>query len=590
MTLVGGPAASLMHAASGSDRAVLLEAERFADKGGWTLDSQFFDELGFAYLLAHGLGKPVANATTRLTFPQRGRYWLWVRTKNWVPGDWQAPGRFEVRVDGQSVGQTFGTQPGWHWHKAGPIEITDRAATIELADMTGFDGRCDAIYFSQDADDEPPNDPAKLSAWRRRQAGMPDTPAQRRAFDVVIVGGGLAGCGAALAAHEQGLQVALIQDRPMFGGNASSEIRVHTLGLPGKRKDILSRIDTGHYPNGSPKAKKAQKKRQREMDKAANVHQFLGHSMYAVHTKGKQIQSVDAYEFETGKARRFEAPVFIDCTGDGWLGYRAGAEFRYGRESRHEFNEGWQRHGELWSPEKPDNWVMGSSVLWRSEQADRPVSFPDVPWAMPVANNHEATSGEWYWEYSANDVHQINDAEHVRDHMLRAIYGSFANAKKHPKNARKQLTWVSHLIGKRESRRLMGDYIYTMNDALDNRPFEDTVVTESREVDVHYQRVRRGFPVDFIAKAMYRKPKKQYYYVPFRCLYAKDVDNLMMAGRCFSCSHVGLGGPRVMRTCGQMGVATGFAASLCLKHKATPRKVGQQHIRELRTLCGYDQG
>ena len=580
----------LLKASSGESKSVLIEAERFADKGGWIVDSQFFDELGFAYLLAHGLGQPVANAKTQVTFPEPGQYWMWVRTKNWVPGDWDAPGRFAVRVDGQSVGETFGTRSGWHWHQAGPIQISKTKATVELADLTGFDGRCDAIYFSKSADDAPPNDPEPLRQWRRRKVGMPDTPEDRRRFDVVIVGGGLAGCGAALAAHEQGLQVALIQDRPVFGGNASSEIRVHTLGLPGKRKDILSRIDTAHYPNGSPKAKKAQQKRQREMDKAERVHSFLGHSMYAVHSQGSEVRSVDAFEFETGQTRRFEAPMFIDCTGDGWLGYWAGVDFRYGRESRHEFDEGWDRYGELWSPEKPDDRVMGSSVLWRSTEADRAVSFPAVPWAMPVAKDHEATNGEWYWEYSANDLHQVNDAEQIRDHMLRAIYGSFANAKKHPKNARKQLEWVSHLVGKRESRRLMGDYIYTMNDALENRQFDDAVVTEKREVDVHYQRVRRGFPVDFIAKAMFRKPKKEYYHVPFRCLYAKNMDNLMMAGRCFSCSHIGLGGPRVMRTCGQMGVATGFAAALCLKYDATPRQVGQQHLRELRKLCGYNQG
>jgi hypothetical protein len=588
LTLVGLGGSSLA-AAPGGGRSLLLEADRFDDKGGWTLDSQFFDELGFAYLLAHGLGEPVENAKTTTTFPEPGRYWVWVRTKDWVPGDWQSPGRFEVRVDGRSVGTTFGTRSGWGWQKAGPIEVANRQATVELVDLTGFDGRCDAIYFSKDSDDAPPNDRAALTKWRRRQAGMPDTPSERRSFDAVVVGGGLAGCAAALAAHEQGLQVALIQDRPVLGGNASSEIRVHTLGIPGRRKDILSRIDTGHYPNGAPQAKQAEEKRHREMNAAKNVHQFRGNSVYAVHAQGRTIQSVDAFAFETGQARRFEAPVFIDCTGDGWLGYWAGVEYRYGRESKHEFNEGWDRHGELWSPDEADNRVMGSSVLWRSYDADGPAPFPDVPWAMPVAKDHTATSGEWYWEYSANDVHQIKDAEQVRDHMLRAIYGSFANAKKRPQNARKKLEWVSHLVGKRESRRLMGDYIYTMHDALEGRDFDDAVVTEKREVDVHYQRVRRGHPVDFIAKAMYRKPKKRYYHVPFRCLYSKDMDNLMMAGRCFSCSHIGLGGPRVMRTCGQMGVATGFAAALCLKHDTTPRGVYERHLEELRALAGYGQ-
>lgn len=588
LALIGGPrlwAGTSTNETAGT--SLFLEAEHFSEKGGWKVDSQFMDELGFSYLLAHGLGEPVANARANAVFPQPGQYHLWVRTKNWVPGEWDPPGRFEVLVNGEAVDTVFGTKPGWAWQEAGPITIENPEATVELRDLTGFDGRCDALYFSMDGNDVPPNDTASLPRWRRQKLGRPDVPQETHNFDVVIVGGGITGCAAALAAESKGLQVALIQDRPVLGGNASSEIRVHTIGIRGKRDDILKKIDTPHYPNGSPKAKKAEKKRHEAMNAAKGIHQFLGHSVYGVEKDGKQIESVEAIEVESGITRRFKAPNFIDCTGDGWLGFWAGVAYRYGRESRYEFDEGWDRHGELWSPQKPDNWVMGSSVLWRSENIDRRAPFPDVPWAMPVAKEHNAVSGEWYWEYSDNEVHQIHDAEHVRDHMLRAIYGSFANSKKHPKNARRKLTWVSHLIGKRESRRLMGDYIYTMNDALENRDFPDTVVTEKREVDVHYQRVRRGHPVDFLAKAMFRKPKKEYYHVPFRCLYAKDMDNLMMAGRCFSCSHIGLGGPRVMRTCGQMGVAVGFASVLCREHNKTPREVGQEHIAELRNLCGY---
>ncbi|HLR33597.1 MAG TPA: FAD-dependent oxidoreductase, partial [Fodinibius sp.] len=335
-------------------------------------------------------------------------------------------------------------------------------------------------------------------------------------------------------------------------------------------------------------AKQAEQKRHRNMEAAENVDLYLGHSVYEVNTEGKQIQSVDALELETGIRRRFSAPVFIDSTGDGWIGYWAGADYRYGRESRHEFDEGWEQHGDLWSPDKPDNRVMGSSVLWRTVERDEPVQFPDVPWTKPVAKSHKAMKGTWHWEYSDNDMHQVDNAEDIRDHMLRAIYGSFANAKKEPKHARMDLEWVSHLVGKRESRRLMGDYIYTMNDAAQSRKFPDTVVTEERSIDVHYQRKLRGLSVDFLAEAMFMKPKDGEYYLPFRSLYSKDISNLMMAGRCFSCSHIGLGGPRVMNTCGQMGVAVGYAAHLCLENNTTPRGVGKNHISELRQLCGYD--
>ena len=408
---------------------------------------------------------------------------------------------------------------------------------------------------------------------------------EEHAFDVVIVGGGMTGCGAALAARSQGLNVALIQDRPLFGGNASEEIRVHTEGIHGKGENILKTLDTVHYPNGDAKATLDQEKREATM-KQSGTKRFAHHMAIGLGKEGDKIVSVEAREVTTGIIKRFKAPVFIDATGDGWLGHWAGAETRYGRESHTEFGEAWDKHGDLWSPEKPDNRVMGSSVLWNSEKTNERSTFPKVPWALPVANKHEAIQGEWQWEYSHNDLNQVDDAERIRDHMLRAIYGSFANAKKRPKNATVALKWVAHITGKRESRRIMGDHIYTMGDMAESREFPDAVVEEKRNVDSHYQIKLKGAPVDFLSEALFYRTKL--YFIPFRSLYSKDIANLMMAGRCFSCSHIGLCGPRVMNTCGQMGIATGYAAALCKKHGVSPRDVGKRHIKELRTLVGYE--
>jgi len=567
---------------------VLVEAASFAERGGWKLDTQHYQQMGGCYLLAHGMGKPVANARTTVTIPQPGTWHVWVRTRDWCPGDWKAPGRFKVHIHGAPLEPDFGAEgEKWHWQAGGTVAIASPGAVeVELEDLTGFDGRCDAIYFSREASPHLPNDDlVEFAAWKDRLGGRVGKDIEEQAFDVVIVGGGIAGCAAALAAKLKGLKVALIQDRPLFGGNASEEIRVHTIGIPGKAEEILKTIDTPHYPNGHADAKIAQAKREATMA-ASGVDCFTQHIAIGLEKDGDTIASVEAREVATGNIRRFRAPVFIDATGDGWLGYWAGADHRYGREARTEFGEAWEQHGDLWSPATPDNRVLGTSVLWNSEQTGERSDFPDVPWAMPVAKGNSAIAGEWYWEYSAQEVHQIKDAEWIRDHMLRAIYGSFASAKKDPKNATVALKWVAYVAGKRESRRLMGDYIYTLADMTQRRQFPDTVVTERRAVDLHHQLAVTGSKYDFLSKALYHKTDGDYY-VPFRCLYSRNIANLMMAGRCFSCSHVGLGGPRVMRTLGQMGVATGLAAALCKKHGVLPRGVYDKHMEELRALAGY---
>ncbi|MBT5927544.1 MAG: FAD-dependent oxidoreductase, partial [Verrucomicrobia bacterium] len=442
------------------------------------------------------------------------------------------------------------------------------------------------IYLSKQANPKLPNeDLVALASWKDKLTGRDQLEIKEEAFDLVIVGGGISGCAAALAARSQGLNVAIIQDRPVFGGNASDEIRVHTEGIHGKGEGILKQIDTPHYPNGDADAKQAQIKRDKSIA-ASGIRRFAHHIAIGLGKDGDRITSVEAREVTTGIIRRFSAPNFIDATGDGWLGFWGGAECRYGRESCDDFDESWDTHGDLWSPKEADNRVMGSSVLWNSERTNKRSTFPDVPWATPVASGHNAIQGEWYWEYSSNDLHQIHDAEKIRDHVLKAIYGSFANAKKHPKNATVKLKWVAHIAGKRESRRIMGDYLYTMKDMTERREFPDTIAEETRSVDSHYQLKLTGSKQDFLSEALFRKPGGTYF-LPFRSMYSKDITNMMMAGRCFSCSHIGLAGPRVMNTCGQMGIATGYAAALCKKYGLEPREIGSQHMEELQGLIGY---
>ena len=241
-----------------SRSGVLIEASSFANTGGWKIDTQHYLQMGGNYLLAHGMGKPVEDAETEVDLPASGKWNVWVRNRDWCKGEWQSPGRFQVLVEDKPLKITFGeAEESWHWQSGGSVEIAKAGKTkISLRDLTGFDGRCDAIFFTQESNPSLPDDDLKeLSDWKDVLTGRSQEKVEELSFDLVVVGGGMSGCGAALAARSQGLKVAVIQDRPLFGGNASQEIRVHTLGIHGYGSDILKSIDTYHYPNGDQKAK-----------------------------------------------------------------------------------------------------------------------------------------------------------------------------------------------------------------------------------------------------------------------------------------------------------------------------------------------
>ena len=190
---------------------VLVETESFENLGGWELDTQFIDNMGSPYLIAHGLGKPVADATTDVTFPAAGNYKLWVRTKNWVA-------KFADQVDASAA--------------PGSVSISDLKTTVALSDLTGFDGRCDAILFALDPAFVPDNTSEVLPAWRRKMMGVTESVINEDPYDIIFVGGGYAGACGAISAARMGLKVALIQNRPVLGGNGSSEVRVWAQGKP----------------------------------------------------------------------------------------------------------------------------------------------------------------------------------------------------------------------------------------------------------------------------------------------------------------------------------------------------------------------
>jgi hypothetical protein len=568
--------------------AAWVEAESFADLGGWVVDQQFMDQMGSPVVLAHGLGQPVADAVTTVAFPAPGKYHLWVRTRDWVApwGAAGAPGRFQVLIDGQAVDTVFGTDSAeWAWQDGGVVDIASESAALALRDLTGFDGRCDAIAFT--AGKTPPPDSEKaLAKFRRRALGLPHTPPDAGAFDLVVAGGGMAGTCAAITAARLGLQVALIQDRPVLGGNNSSEVRVHLNGeinLPPYPAlgNVVRELDSGKKGNAQPAENYADDQKLRIARAEKNLHLFLNMHASRVEMKGKQIAAVVATDILTGAELRFAAPLFADCTGDGSVGYLAGADFRMGREGRGET-------GESLAPETADPMTLGASAQWYSVETDEPAPFPDCPWALPFTEEtcQRATAGEWNWEVGLHQ-NQITEFEAIRDHAFRAVYGNWAFLKNHSADrdqyARRQLAWLAHIAGKRESRRLLGDVILQQQDVEGRREFPDACVTTTWSIDLHYPDPKNEaqFPGQTF-RAICEQQKIEPYAIPYRCLYSRNVPNLFMAGRNISVTHVALGTVRVMRTGGMMGEVTGMAAALCRKLDASPREIYEKHLEALK--------
>lgn len=577
-------------------QSLFIETESFSNKGGWSPDQQFMDLMGSPYLLAHGLGIPVEDATTTVSFPKKGKYYMWVRTRNWA-SLWtnKAPGQFQVLIDDKPVGETFGMYPPeWSWVDGGSVEINNKKCKLSLHDLTGFDGRCDAIYFTQDVNFIPPSGKTEMAVWRKRILGLPAQAESAGNFDFVVVGGGMAGTCAAISAARLGVKVALIQDRPVLGGNNSSEVRVHLGG----------RIKLEPYPNlgnlvneiGPKQGGNAQPFEYYEDDKKLfyvqaeeNITLFLNFRANKVVTEKGNIKEVIAVNTETGQELAFSAPLFADCTGDGTIGFLADAEYMMGRESRGSFNE-------ETASEESDKMTMGSSVQWFAEEKEAPVAFPDIDWGLPW-NEQRAEAikrGDWNWETGMN-LNQINDFERVRDYGLLVVFSNWSYLKNHSSKkddfSKSQMKWVAYVAGKRESRRLVGDYILKEQDLTEHNVFPDGTAPTSWTIDLHYPDPVNSelFPnkeFKSIAKHIAIYP----YPIPFRCLYSKNVGNLMMAGRNISVTHVALGTVRVMRTTGMMGEVIGMAASICKNENANPRGVYQNHLDKLIELMKKGTG
>ncbi|MBQ8047525.1 MAG: FAD-dependent oxidoreductase [Prevotella sp.] len=570
---------------------LLVEAENFDDKGGWVVDQQFMDQMGSPYLLAHGLGRPVADASTSIRFPAKGKYHVFVRTYNWTSPWYQGkgPGKFEVIVDGKRLFSPLGCDgQDWEWQYAGDVRIRNVDAEVRLHDLTGFDGRCDAVFFTTDSHCLLPAGNEELNVFRKRMRTVSPDARDAGTYDFVVVGGGIAGICAAVSAARLGCKVALVNDRPVLGGNNSSEIRVHmggqiNVGPYEKLGNLQKEFCPINGGNAQPAEVYEDEKKLDWIRKEDNVTLFLNYRAVEVETKDGRILSVTAQHVEMGEQIRLSAPVFSDCTGDGILGLLSGADWTMGRESKEEF-------GEELAEDVSDKLTMGASVQWYSMPTNAPDVFPEFNYGMTFneQNAEHVLMGEWTWETGMNR-NQISEFEIIRDYGMLAVYSNWSYLKNHAEDkdsyANRQLSWMAYVAGKRESTRLLGDYVLTQKD-LDNDVYhDDASFTTTWSIDLHEPDPsnEKYFPNNAF-KAITHHHLIYHSAVPYRCLYSRNISNLFMAGRNISVTHVALGTVRVMRTTGMMGEVVGMAASLCRRYKATPREIYQSYLLELKSL------
>jgi len=580
------------------DGFLWIDAEDFCDYGGWWLDTQFVHLMGSGYLIAAaGLGEPVDDATVELTIPKAGKYRVWVRAKNWLED--YSPGQFTILVGDRRSNQVFGAAgtEEWTWQSAGEFDLPRGGTRLALRDLTGYYSRCDAVILTTDLDYTPPSELKEIQRERSRLTGLSIDPKHEGHFDVIVVGGGSAGTPAAIAAARLGARTALIQNRPVLGGNASIELGVPINGAcvahPNARESGIIgegtriRVRYGHRKMSEPFKTLA--------NREENLTLFLNrHVDGAVMASKSRIGEVRAVDTLTGAVSTYSADMFIDCTGDGWLGYYAGAEYRFGRESRGEFNESL-------APEKPDDitmsgCLMGKALSYRAEDTGRTAPYTPPPWAAKLPPPEKfgrrirrVTGGEWWLEHPGT-FNDVRDAERARDELIRISYGYWDFIKNHwpgrERAARYALVHVPIMDAKRESRRLVGDHILNQNEVLDAAVFPDRISYGGWSLDVHHPKgIFSGLegPFDF-------NPRVPLYTIPYRSLYSVNIDNLLMAGRCMSVTHVALGTVRVQGTLATTGQAAGTAAALCVKYRITPRGLWHERIAELQqTLLKHDQ-
>lgn len=431
-----------------------------------------------------------------------------------------------------------------------------------------------------------------------------DAPSEE-SYDLVVVGGGIAGTSCAISAARNGVRVALVHNRPMLGGNSSSEVRLypednsryHCWIREGGLNDEfhVEERKRSYVPAGDGYLNCDWDLVLYEWAlREPNLTLFLNTHMARVRKRGaSRIEAVEAFQLDTEKEFVFSAPLFVDATGDGVLAAKAAADFHWGRDPK-------SRYGEPLAPDQAEPPSMGNTIYYRAFNTGRPVPFSPVPWARHFKSLDDLNGrymdpevGQWWMEVGLPH-HQIRDNDKIRHDLLRTILGGWDALKnKGPGYADNYaLEFVGFVPYKREARRILGDYVVTQGDVQDPKVLPDAVAYGCWEIDVHSPGgvLALERPPDLIPMDDWDRLGTQVYPIPLRSLYSRTIENLMMCGRPISCSYVAFSSSRVLRTGSIVGQAVGAAAAVCKRHAETPRATARQHAAEVQQIILRDDG
>ena len=408
--------------------------------------------------------------------------------------------------------------------------------------------------------------------------------------DLVVVGGGLSGVCTAITAARAGIQAILVQDRPVLGGNASSEVRLWVLGATSHMGNnnrwareggvIDELLVENTYTNPEGNALIFDMILLDKVKAEPNITLLLNTAVYEVEkNEAGIINKVVAFCSQNSTQYYLQAPLFCDASGDGIVGFLSGAAFRMGAESKEEF-------GELMAPSAEYGELLGHSLYFYSKDVGKPVRFTPPAFALTDItkiprfknfNTKEFGCKLWWVEYGGR-LDTVHDTEQIKWELWKVVYGVWnyiKNSGNFPEAENLTLEWVGTIPGKRESRRFEGDYMLTQQDLVEQRPQEDAVAYGGWSIDLH--------PADGVyseRNGCNQWHSKGLFHIPYRSLYSSNIENLFLAGRIISVSHVAFGATRVMATSAYVGQSVGMAAALCTKHNLLPRELTQQKNRE----------